>query len=284
MLDTPKRHQQLSVALPASFTKDIPHLREKTSRAGMVARALAIFRVDQAVIYDDKQDETSKREGRLFHKLLAYQETPQYFRRKIFQHDPDLQFAGILPPLRLPSHPTIEEPRTGLIREALVLESGPISKVDAGLSNLVTIPSKLKLSGRVTIRLNRTEPHLEGEVVDPSRLPIYWRFSVTRRDSTLGRLIREEKRDLTISTSRRGRDIREIKEDLRLKWQSSKKTLVLFGSPDQGVPEILGKEGIEHNNVCDFDVNTIPHQGVETVRTEEALFATLSVLNLLGEK
>ncbi len=284
MLDAPKRHQQFSVALPASFTKDVPHLREKTSRAGMVARALAIFRVDRALIYNDKQDETSKREGRLFQKLLAYQETPQYMRRKIFPQDPDLQFAGILPPLRLPSHPGIEKPRPGLIRDALVLQSGPISKVDAGLSSLVTIPSKLNLSDRVTIRLNQTKPQLEGEVLDPSRLPIYWRFSVTRRDSTLGRLIKGEKGDLTISTSRRGRDVREIREDLRLEWQSSKKTLVLFGSPDQGVPEILGMEGIDHDKVCDFNVNTVPKQGVETVRTEEALFATLSVLNLLGEK
>src|ERR1700756_2498221 len=122
MLDAPKRHQQLSVALPSSFTKDVPHLREKTSRAGMVARALAIFRVDQAIIYNDKQDESSKREGRLFQKLLAYQETPKYMRRKISPQDPDPQFAATPPPLRLPSHPGIEKPRTGLIREALVLQ------------------------------------------------------------------------------------------------------------------------------------------------------------------
>jgi methyltransferase len=283
MLETPRRQQRLSVALPASFTREIPHLREKTSRAGIVARALAIFRADEALIYDDRPDQTSKKEGRLFHKLLVYQETPQYLRRRIFSQDPDLQFAGILPPLRLPSHPSIERPRTGLVREALVVETGVESKVDAGFSTLVRVASKLRQFDRVTVRLTREEPRLEGEAVDPGRLPIYWRFRVHRADSTLGQLIRREERDLTISTSRKGQSIREVQDELRLKWKSSHRTLVLFGSPDQGVPEILGREGIKPEKICDFNVNMIPNQGVETVRTEEALIATLSLLNLLGD-
>src|SRR6266540_440727 len=83
MLETLRRPKRLSVALPASFTKDIPHLREKTSRAGMLARALAIFRVDEAIIYDDVGGRISEREGRLLQKLLSYQETPQYMRRAL---------------------------------------------------------------------------------------------------------------------------------------------------------------------------------------------------------
>src|SRR5881628_899858 len=114
MLEPPRRPQRLSVALPASFTRDIPHLREKTGRVGIIARALAIFRVDEVVVYNDGNDRISKQEGRLFEKLLVYQETPQYMRRELFTRDPDLQFAGTLPPLRLPSHPGIETPRRGL--------------------------------------------------------------------------------------------------------------------------------------------------------------------------
>jgi methyltransferase len=283
MLETPRRQQQLLVALPASFTRDIPHLREKTSRAGIVARALAIFRADEAIIYEDRPDETSKREGRLFEKLLAYQETPQYLRRTIFPHDPELQFAGVLPPLRLPSHPSTERPRTGLVREGLVIETGIGSKVDVGFGTLVTVASKLKQFDRITVRLTREKPQLEGEVVDASWLPIYWGFRVRRAGSTLGQLIRREKRDLTISTSRRGQSVRDLQEELRLKWKASHRTLVLFGSPDQGVPEILGRDGLETEKVCDFNVNMIPNQGVETVRTEEALAAALTLLNLLGE-
>ena len=284
MLESPRRSQRLSVALPVSFTRDIPHLREKTSRAGNVARALGMFRVEEAMIYNDRPGDTSEKEGRLFEKLLLYQETPQYIRRSIFTKDPDLQFAGILPPLRLASHPNREEPKTGMIREAIVTAVGPPTLVDAGFARPVAVRSKLKHNDRVTIRLTRIGVNLEGEIVDRSRLPIYWGFRVTRTGSTLGRLIRGEQKDLTISTSRKGTDIREVLTDLTVRWKTSKRVLVLFGSPDQGVPEILRREGIEVNEASDFNVNSIPLQGVETVRTEEALTATLSVMNVLEER
>jgi methyltransferase len=283
MLEVSRRKQHLSVAIPASFTRDIPHLREKTSRSGLIARALAIFRVDNAIIYDDVSEANSKNEGRLLQKLLTYQETPQYMRRAIFPRDPDLQFAGILPPLRLPSHSGIEKPRIGLIREALVTRSDSASSVDAGFNTQVIVNSRLKEFDRVTVRLTRLKPSLGGEIVDPSRLPIYWGFKVTRADSTLGRLVREEKKDLTISTSRKGRVLGEMLQPLRSRWRSAQRALVLFGSPDEGVPEILCREGIEVDKSFEFNLNMIPNQGVETVRTEEALFATLSVLNTLEE-
>ena len=249
----------------------------------MIARAVAIFRVDEVVIYDDGNDRISKQEGRLFQKLLAYQETPQYMRKDLFARDPDLQFAGVLPPLRLPSHPGVEIPRLGLVREASVVETGASSLVNAGFKSPVRVASRLKLYDRVTVRLTRTEPHLQGELVDPSRLPIYWRFRVTHTDSTLGGLIRKERRDLTISTSRNGRTIREAMQDVSPRWKSAQRPIVLFGSPDEGVPQILRSDGLDVGKECDFNLNTIPDQGVETVRTEEALIATLSVLNLLGE-
>ena len=283
MLEVLRRSQRLSVALPASFTRDIPHLREKTSRVGIVARALAIFRIDEAIIYTDRSDITPDKEGQLFQKLLAFQETPQYLRRTIFAHDPDLQFAGILPPLRLPNHPGNESPRNGLIREGIVTRSGSPSLVNAGFENYVRINSQLQEKERVTIRLIRTGPELEGEVLEPNRLPIYWGFKVTRKGSTLGRLIKDEHQDLTISTSRRGKPVREVLPDVTRRWISSKRTLILFGSPDQGVPEILRREGVEVEKVADFNINMVQNQGVETIRTEEALIASLSVMNLWGE-
>jgi len=38
------------------------------------------------------------------------------------------------------------------------------------------------------------------------------------------------------------------------------------------------------SNAMDFNLNTIPDQGVETVRTEEALWGSLAVLNILEGK
>src|SRR5437016_10545426 len=192
MMEVPRRLQRLSIALPASFTKDVPHLREKTSRVGLIARSLAIFRVDEVVIYNDETGSSSESEGRLFEKLLGYQETPQYLRKALFKQDPDLQFSGILPPLRIPSHPNVGEPRIGEIREALVIESGAHSIVNAGFRAAVEISSRLKLLERVTIRVVQITPQLKGELVEPTRLPIYWGFKVTRTNLTLGKLRSEE--------------------------------------------------------------------------------------------
>lgn len=283
MMETPRRPQRLSVALPASFTKDVPHLREKTSRVGLIARSLAIFRVDEAVIYNDEPDKTQENEGRLFEKLLAYQETPQYLRKALFKQDPDLQFSGILPPLRMPSHPNLAEPRIGEIREGLVIESGPISIVNAGLKAAVQVPTTLRQFERVTIRLVRISPQLQGELAEPTRLPIYWGFRVTRTNLTLGRMVRSRSQDLTMSTSRRGRVVRDVLNDLTVRWKSSQRPMVIFGSPSEGVPEILAKERTELGKMVDFNLNMIANQGVETVRTEEAVLATLSILNSLEE-
>jgi len=283
MMEVPRRPQQLSVALPASFTKDVPHLREKTSRVGLIARSLAIFRVNEVVIYSDDTGRSSESEGRLFEKLLAYQEAPQYLRKALFKQDPDLQFSGILPPLRMPSHPGLAEPRIGEIREGLVIESGALSLVNAGFRAAVQVPSKLRLLERVTIRLVRISPQLQGERLEPTRLPIYWGFRVTRTNLTLGRLIRSRSQDLRISTSRRGKVVRDVLNDLTVRWKSSQRPMVAFGSPSEGVPEILAKEEADLGKVFDFNLNMIENQGVETVRTEEAVLATMSILNLLEE-
>jgi len=280
MEQVPRRRQNLAVALPGTLTLDIPHLREKTSRVGLVARLLATFRVDTAIIYPDQKNQKALEESRLFEKLLRFQETPQYLRKHLFRMDPDLKYAGVLPPLRSPHHPNREEPRIGQLREAVVVSSGPNSRVDAGFDSTVEIRSSLERSERLAVRITRTSPSLEGEQADVSRLHIYWGFKVSRETRSLGEIMKEGDQDLSISTSRKGVDIRQAMERLREKWRASSRTLLVFGSPREGVPEILSRERANVSEL-DFNLNTIPTQGVETVRTEEALLGTLAVLNLL---
>src|SRR5216117_239189 len=122
MTKPPRRPQVVSVALPASLTLDVPHLREKTARLGFVSRALATFRVEEAIIYRDRVGAEIDREARLIEKMLRYIETPQYLRRLVFKMDPDLQYAGTLPPLRTPNHPDRQNPSSGLLREGIVIQ------------------------------------------------------------------------------------------------------------------------------------------------------------------
>ena len=97
--------KKLSIAIPASVISDTPHLREKTSKIGLIARAAAIFRVNEILLYPDNLKVDQSRDLRFIALLLNYLETPQYLRKALFKLEPDLQYAGILPPLRTPHHP-----------------------------------------------------------------------------------------------------------------------------------------------------------------------------------
>jgi len=249
----------------------------------LIARALGIYRVERVIIYNDNSLREPRNDGLLLEKLLSFLETPQYLRKELFSRDSDLQFAGILPPLRLPSHPNPTEPHPGLVREGLVIESGRSSIVNAGFQKTVTVSQQLPPKRRVTIRLTKTSPVLEGEVVDVTRLPIYWGFSITRTNSKLSQLTKGEKPDLTIATSRKGSLFRDVSTELGVRWRAARRPMIVFGSPSEGIPEILGRDGGKVEQFADYNLNAIPYQGVETVRTEEALLATLSCLSQLGD-
>ena len=63
-------------------------------------------------------------------------------------------------------------------------------------------------------------------------------------------------------------------------WGNSQQVLVAFGAPSRGLHEIVQDEGLNLTALADFTVNMIPGQGTVTVRTEEALFASLAILNM----
>ena len=50
----------------------------------------------------------------------------------------------------------------------------------------------------------------------------------------------------------------------------------MFGGPYSSIPEDVSSGNWEH-----IKLNTVPNQGTETVRTEEAVVATLSLFNIL---
>jgi predicted SPOUT superfamily RNA methylase MTH1 len=63
-------------------------------------------------------------------------------------------------------------------------------------------------------------------------------------------------------------------------WKKAQSILVLFGAPSKGLHEIARDEGVNLNDLVNYVLNTVPGQGTETVRTEEAFLATLAVLNV----
>jgi predicted SPOUT superfamily RNA methylase MTH1 len=277
--------KKLAVAIPASVISDTPHLREKTSKIGLIGRAAAIFRVDEIIIYHDNRKADQYQNADLIATLLAYMETPQYLRKRFFKLEPRLQYAGILPPLRTPHHPLnrkAENLKVGEYREGVVLsKTREGALVDIGVERLALVREKQWAAGeRLTLRIAKIGEEVEVQTANRDEIPDYWGYTVTVEKISLRKLIENRKFDLTIATSRTGANFTEIAEDLGGKWKTANSVLVAFGAPTRGLYEIAANEGWQLSGVVDFVVNTIPCQGTETVRTEEAVFASLSILNV----
>ncbi len=276
----------LTLAIPASFTSDIPHSREKTDRVGTIARAAATFRVENIIIYRDKLDEDQSREIEFVTTLLHYIETPQYLRKLLFPSDPVLAYAGILPPLRTPHHPLEKRSsqlKLGEFREGVVTgkRNGGVD-VEIGVEIPAFLQQPLSRGSRVTVAITRVSHEgVRVRRVELSEIRLYWGFRVSYVNPTLGEVIRKSLFDLVVTTSRWGKSLTEGFEEIRERWRCSQNALIAFGSPKEGLNKIMAKEGVDLDEVSDFVVNTIPQQGVKTVRTEEAVWATLAVFNVI---
>jgi predicted SPOUT superfamily RNA methylase MTH1 len=276
--------KKLTIAIPASVISDTPHLREKTSKIGLIGRTAAIFRIDEIIVYQDDPKNNQPQNTKLITTLLTYIETPQYLRKSLFKLDPQLQFAGILPPLRTPHHPLNRKAKNlkvGEYREAVTLsrtKEGTL--VDIGVEHPALLREKQwALGKRLTLQIISTGERVEAQTASRDEIPSYWGYTVTAEKSFV-KLLENRKFDLTIATSKIGDNFRDAAEKMSGKWKKANSTLVALGAPTRGLHEIVRDEGANLKVLVDFVVNTVPEQGTETVRTEEALLATLAVLNV----
>lgn len=252
----------VAVAFPWSLFSEENDPKIYAYRVGILGRALAIYRVEEVLLYGDGIG--SRRNAERLKKLLEYLECPQYLRKRVFRLDRDLKYAGVMPPLRAPHHKR-NPPREGEVREGYVVRrSKEGCLVDVGAEELAVSYERMKPRQRVTVRVVSEDPL----VVEPAEPEDYWGFEVRIVDSLDDVL--EEFGKGTVIASRYGEDVREVE------FGEPPECLV-FGSGRAGVLEI--KPGLEEEFLT---VNFVPGQGVEVVRTEEAVHATLAVLNYLG--
>jgi predicted SPOUT superfamily RNA methylase MTH1 len=278
--------KKLCIAIPASVVSDTPHLREKTSKIGLIGRAAAIFRVDEIMIYPDTHEANQREESDLVTTLLSYIETPQYLRKRLFKLQPQLQFAGILPPLRTPHHPLNRKTKSlkaGEYREGVTLsKTRKGTLVDIGVEQpAMILNEQLPIGRRVTIRIVKVDKQIEVELASRDEIPDYWGFVITVEKHALGKIVKNRSFDLTIATSKYGVPFANVAKKMAERWNKAKTILVAFGAPTRGLYEMIRGEGLNLDDVADFVVNTVPLQGTETVRTEEAIIASLAILNML---
>lgn len=274
----------VSVLLPTSLVADAPNLQQKTMKVGIVGRSLAIFRVDRAVLYNDDDPRVKNQiaEAEAVATLLRYIETPQYLRRLLFPRERDLEFAGVLPPLRTPHHPLRDE-RTnpGDHREAAVIRVDKLgSLLEIGLREKGFTSERLRVGQRLTVRLGDRLGRDRIAVTRVAREEVeeYWGYDVSLAKSLAGAL-KSLKADYVIGTSRYGKNLYEALRGIE--DSKPRSVAVAFGGPYQGLFEICERQGVDAGELFDVVINTIPQQGTETVRTEEALIATLALLNAL---
>lgn len=94
---------------------------QRTTYAGRVARVLAIFSVDEIIVYDDSPVDQRPKQvdhdaytgdidaAHFLEHLLTYLETPTFMRKTLFPVHPNLRSQGLLPNLDMPHHPHKDE-------------------------------------------------------------------------------------------------------------------------------------------------------------------------------
>ena len=277
--------KKLSIAIPVSTISDTPHLREKTAKMGLIGRASAIFRVDEIILYPDNPKMDQRRDLDFMALLLNYLETPQYLRKTLFKLDPDLEYAGILPPLRTPHHPLSGKTKhlnVGEYREGVVMsETKEGLVVDIGVQQHALLRQKeFAIGDRLTLQVVNIGKQIEVQAVSHNEVPQYWGYRVQVEKRSFGQFVVEGGFDLKITTARIGDNFMDVACKISGKWADSRRILVAFGAPSRGLHEIVQDEGLKLADLSDFIVNMVPNQGTVTVRTEEALLASLAVLNM----
>ncbi len=267
----------ISIAIPDSMFLDEDSLGRKTAKVGQLARSAAIAGVERIYIY---RDSTHDYEGEylLAKTIFEYEETPQYLRKRLFGRRKELDFAGLLPPLRTPHHSIEPTPKAGEIREAVILGQHGELVADIGSKELARFEGRAHEGQRITVQVTSTEPLAVKSCDKPKGK--YWGYEV-RRAPSLARFLRSANFDLVVLTSRIGSPIWESWSEFEGMTKSAKTILMCFGSPISGVDRMLAQDRAK---VSDFPkalyLNFFPFQNVETIRLEEAVLGTLSILNL----
>lgn len=286
---------------------------QRTAVVNQIARALAVYSIDEVVIYDDSpMDKRVKNVdptcymgdidpcGYLEH-LLNYVEVPPFMRKALVPMHANLKQAALLDSLDMPHHPHPSDwlPYREGVTTSGAGKGGKGTIVDVGGKQKVTIDADIPHNTRVTLKLNE-EDESRGEAVHPqapkTEAGYYWGYSIRRCGSLAGifeECAYEGGYDVSVGTSERGIPIAE-EFALQMKKREPmtfNHLLVVFGGP-QGIEHAaefdpalqeMGIIRMKTKHLFDHWVNVLPSQGSRNIRTSEALWAGLAALRPLWD-
>ena len=265
---------RLSIAWPDSCLYDEKKHENKTRKIFQIARAAGIFQVDNIIIYKDgKEFET---DSKLLTTILRYLETPQHFRKQLYPKSGLLQFVGALSPLKIPNQVVTSDPKQvkkNDIREGIILGKNGKKIIDIGIDYTIQYHGKKEIGKRVIVKIKQGFPDFVVYDIEKDQLPNFWSYNVKHGGNLLTLL--NEWKGPKILTSRKSKKFNN--ESISKILSSKEAVLVVFGTTDKGIHEILNKKISTIQNFKAW--NFFPHQGTETVRLEEAILGCLAILN-----
>jgi methyltransferase len=270
----------LWITIPDSSLSDEQTKRDKSIKIAQFARACSIFRVNKVYIYHDSLSHFEKDDPDLLKTILRYLDTPQYLRKTLFPMMHQLQYAGILHPIKAPHHRVLEDikkVKAGDVRTGVIVKVKGQLFVEVGLGSLVPFVGESLDGKKVNVRLTSSYPNIKAALATEQDILDYWGYEV-KEVSSISKLLASVEKTAIIITSRRGIYFKNIEARLVEHAKNVHNILVAFGAPKHDLHEILAKEGAGIKPY-QYVVNMFPNQGVETIRLEEAVLGTLAILN-----
>jgi predicted SPOUT superfamily RNA methylase MTH1 len=302
----------VTVALPGSVAMN-PSREVRTFLCGQLARACAIWTVDEVVVYDDKAGEGERTKlsyvpCEFLARVLQYSEVPPYLRKALIPSHADLQLAGLLSPTHMPHH--MQPHETPPFREGRVLEkppgnrpgaSGTGSFCEVGLKHDVLLDRVLKPGMRVTVKMDsynkNGRSYLMGSACRPTKprqeAGIFWGFQI-RIASTLNSVFSEcpyeEGYDCKIGTTTKVSAVSVDDKSLQKTLPAAKHYLVVLG-PNEGLEEVVENDvdlkmnGSATAKLFNAYVRASPdNAGSRSLRVEEDLQMSMARLTPLFYK
>src|SRR5574338_1578031 len=204
------------IAIPDSALSDEQTKRDKSIKVSRFARACAIFRVKRVYIYHDAVSRAEPGDSNLLKTILQFLDTPQYLRRVLYPRISELEYAGILHPIKAPHHKPpedIRKVRVGDFRTGVVAKVKGQLFVEVGLGSLVAFDGQGHEDKKVNVRFTSAYPNLRCVEAAEGALPDYWGYEVKEVPS-ISKLVSGLQETEVVVTSRKGAHYRNMESKL----------------------------------------------------------------------
>jgi len=148
----------------------------------------------------------------LLKTILRYLDTPPYLRKVLYPRMPQLEYAGLLHPIKAPHHKPLEDikkVKAGDVRIGVIAKIKGQLFVEVGLESLVLFTGQGFEGKKVNAKFIAPYPNLEAVEAREDDIFGYWGYEV-KEVSSLGKLLTGAENAEIIITSMKGSQIKNL--------------------------------------------------------------------------